>query len=424
MGRLDPRTDARRSGAWSGLLLLLVCSPLLLPWTCSGGGSRVQGDLPEPPPSEAPWPELAAWAAEGYRALGFPVPPGPVPLRVEPESDRSQLLDAAAQDFADEVRAVTPSQNADTRWMIKRALGHRAAASPADQLEADAQALIGSTPLWFDRRSGTICVLAHHPFFDGSHGDRGEAEPWHLMAHEVAHLLQDRRHPLRQLCSGATYEEQLVKKCLMEGEAELRSLALMLGMRGESLLEADPAACQAELRRLYARGAPSFYDAGFRYLLGVLQDEGWEAVELALLDPAVSSRDLLSTDPGDILPVLEVVLPAWPEPAAIEAQWEDVVGAWGLLTLLGSDYPDPLRSGDLIDVALAWRGDRLAVMRRPDGVTALMWRLVFDDEQACARAAEFFAGSEGTVARHGPVLDFVWSPVPALERRLLERLGS
>jgi hypothetical protein len=287
---------------------------------------------------------------------------------------------------------------------------------------------MGSTPLWYDRRRGTIRVLEHHPFFGGREDvlSGAQCRPWHLMAHEVAHALQDQRASLRDVYArSATYEEHVVRKCLFEGEAELRMLALALAADGRALVEADPAWCEAELERLFGRPDPSFYDAGFAYLLRELRGGGWEAVERAVLDPRVTSRDLLAdAGAGAATSPVQLSLPAWPELGAVEYAWEDVVGAWGMLGILSDDYPDPAALEPLRALLSGWRGDRLAVARRADGVCVAMWRIALSDEPSARALLAYFAGAEATVLQRGAVLDFAWSPVPFLQQALIERLDA
>lgn len=376
--------------------------------------------------TEAGWNALAAWALEGYGALGFPVPPDPLVVEVAAGADPGELFDHAARDFAIEILDVAPRTSAETRWILRRALGRASASSPEAQLGLDVARLISSTPLWYDRRRGTIHVLGHHPFFGAPGGEPAAAEclPWHLMAHEVAHALQDHRVSLLEVYArSATYEEHVVRKCLFEGEAELRMLALALSVDGISLAETDPAWCAAELERLFGRASPSFYDAGFSYLLGELRAGGWEAVEDAVLRPRVTTRDLLAGDAARV-PPKEIALPDWPDPSAVEYAWEDVVGAWGMLGILAGDYPDPEALEPLRALLLRWRGDRLCVARRTDGVCLAAWRIALSDEASARALVQHFSGAEGTVLQRGAVVDFAWSPVPALQHALIEHLDA
>ena len=244
------------------------------------------------------------------------------------------------------------------------------------------------------------------------------------MAHEVAHALQDHRVPLRDVYArSATYEEHVLRKCLFEGEAELRMLALALAVEGIDVASADPDWCAAELERLFGRAPPSFYDAGFAYLLGELRAGGWRAVDRAVLDPRVTTRDLLAGESAGAAPG-PIALPGWPEEAAVEYAWEDVVGAWGMLGILGGDYPDPGELEPLRALLLRWRGDRLAVARRADGVCLAAWRIVLADEESARALVPWFRGAEGTVLQRGSSVDFAWSPVPALQQALIERLDA
>ena len=78
----------------------------------------------------ATWEELAAWASGGYRALGFLSED--LQVAVEPVSARDPglPLDDAARAFALELLEVAPRTDAETRWILRRALGLPSAGSP------------------------------------------------------------------------------------------------------------------------------------------------------------------------------------------------------------------------------------------------------------------------------------------------------
>jgi hypothetical protein len=384
-----------------------------------------------PPPAgpdraAPPWDALAQWAAAGYAALGFADAPEEVRVEVLAQADPAAVLDEAAREFALEVLDVGPRTNAETHWIVRRALGRAAEDSPEELLAHEVERQIRSTPLWYDRRTRAVRVVGGHPLLAAPPGAGAEGaawEPWHLMAHEVAHALQDRRAPMRDT-RAATYEEQIVRKCLYEGEADLRMLALAAAVDGRDLGDAGAAWCEAELERLFERAAPSAYHAGFRHLLAAFQAGGWGAVERAVLAPEVTSRDLLA-GPG-VPPVrpASVGLPGWTAVehlGAVEYEWRDEVGAWGILGMLDDGYGDAEELGELV---LRWRADRLAVARRTDGVTVVMWRIVLADGAAATALARCFAHAEGTLSQQGAILDFAWSPVKALERETLEALES
>ena len=72
----------------------------------------------------------------------------------------------------------------------------------------------------------------------------------------------------------------------------------------------------------------------------------------------------------------------------------------------------------------AWRADELCVVRRVDGITVLMWRVLVADEVSARALAERFAASDGTASFAGTTVDFAWSPVKQLELATLERLEA
>jgi hypothetical protein len=390
-----------------------------------------------PPPAgsraDAPWSRLAGWAAESYAALGFPDAPPSVQVDVLEEADPARLMGHAAREFALEVMDVGTRTQTDTHWILRRALDIRSEDTPEAQLSHEVERMIRATPLWYDRRLCAVRVVGAHPLFAkagfAQAGGGAAWEPWHLMAHEVAHALQDRRAPFREAqVDTETYEAHVVKKCLYEGEADLRMLALAAAMDGRDLVAAGADWCNAEIARLFERATPSYYEAGFRYLLGELFAGGWPAVESAVLVPRVSSRDLLTGARTASEPAA-LELPAWPAVIAgsIEHEWRDEVGAWGILALLaeaGVDVETSDELGELVELVSTWRADGLAVACRTDGVAVLMWRIVASDAEAAHALAHRLAVSAGTASFAETTVDFAWSPVKPLELLALEQLEA
>jgi len=432
---------------------LALCAALLaVSASCGRPSAEVEAPAPDssdapfsglvaPPPhatrADAPWDRLAGWAAESYAALGFPDAPPSVRVDVLDEVDPREMFDRAAREFALEVKGSGAQAQTDTHWILRRAFNALAAESPDEQISREAERIVHATPLWYDRRLCAVRVIGAHPLFSRE-ADAADAparaawEPWHLMAHEVAHALQDRRAPFRdRLDEPETYEANVVRKCLLEGEADLRMLALAAAVDGRGLFSAESsdederAWCFDELARLFDRETPSYYEAGFRYLLGELERGGWKAVEGAVGTPRITSRDLLAGVQAPREPI-SLVLPAWPGELASSAEheWRDEVGAWGILALLVEAGNVDGDAAQDVELVTAWRADELCVVRRVDGITVLMWRVLVADEVSARALAERFAASDGTASFAGTTVDFAWSPVKQLELATLERLEA
>lgn len=228
-----------------------------------------------------------------------------------------------------------------------------------------------------------------------------------VLAHELVHALQDRRHGLATLGGDAalTTDGSLAIASLVEGEASLYQDLFMLAAQGAPLGLFDFPRFFAEVAS-YGAGltlgagsplltAPSI----FPYTYGT-----WYAGEHWLTNGSSGVVALFSSPPSTTLEVLGGAAPsvAW-EAAATPLDGyllagDDSAGAWVTVAMLAAL---PVRGGTLQLTRLArhWRGDRFwiyATEEEPQAV-ATTWAIDWDE----AAAAEEFATLAATLAPAG-----------------------
>lgn len=225
-------------------------------------------------------------------------------------------------------------------------------------------------------------------------------------AHEFTHQLQDQRVDLDALGLDASDQSDraLARLALVEGDAvsvQATWMAERLDARelGEVLASAlDPEALEA-LRRApaYLRDTATFpYEDGFAFVSRILAGGGYDALDAVYQDPPDSTEQVLHPDKYlEREPPIAVELPAglaeelaagWTE-AARDTLGELILRTW-------------LREGG-VSVANAraasagWGGDRLALLRGPDGAVAVALLTAWD---TAADADEFAAAARLAVA--------------------------
>ena len=225
-------------------------------------------------------------------------------------------------------------------------------------------------------------------------------------AHEFTHQLQDQRFDLGALGIDASdqSDQALARLALVEGDAtavQTEWMTSYLDARelGEVLAAAlDPAALEAlQNAPAYLRDTATFpYEDGFAFVSRILAGGGYGAVDAAYADPPDSTEQVLHPD-------LYLQRQA-PIPVAIPSGLAQDLGAgWTVATqdTLGElIFRIWLREGG-VSVANAraasagWGGDRLALLRGPDGAIAVALLTEWDTS---ADADEFAAAARLAVA--------------------------
>ena len=231
-----------------------------------------------------------------------------------------------------------------------------------------------------------------------------------VLVHEFVHVLQDREVDLAVVKQAAgTYDQGLAVDAVIEGEAQFqqeRFLASMLGF--------DPA--QIDWDRLFENGVDDGEQALFQqdsvmtaaweifpYSWGARRVHlGWDATGHA------GVLDLFASPPADTQVLMASVdaVATDVEPVPIDApvptdDWaplgDDVLGAFGTFELLGKRTS--LYTAR--ELALAWRGDRLAIYGGAGdqhvAQTAVVWQCEFADAASATKAEQRLRAGAGTV---------------------------
>lgn len=227
-------------------------------------------------------------------------------------------------------------------------------------------------------------------------------------AHEFTHQLQDQRLELSALDLDVhdQADRSLARLALVEGDAvSVQSTWMTENLSPQQLGEVmsaamDPAALKAlsDAPRYLRETALFPYNDGFAFVSGLLTQGGYAAVDAAFKDPPASTEQILH--PAKYLkhePPIAVKLPA-KLAATLGAGWslaaEDTLGEEVLRIWLEGVLSTP----DAAAAAAGWGGDRLALLRGPNGAVAIALRTEWDTP---ADAAEFLAAAVRTDAGLG-----------------------
>jgi hypothetical protein len=239
--------------------------------------------------------------------------------------------------------------------------------------------------------------------------DRGEVsndlEANAMLAHEFVHAWQDRRHDLGSFGNepGIDSDRALALSSVVEGEAMLYQLLLLLAYRGVSLDRANYTGMfqslidQAEQLSV-TNGSPMVtaseifpYTYGARYM-----GERWLAASQDGLDqifeqPPQSSLEVMWRGSNANLPSVEPfsVLPA--PLAGYRFVADDVAGAWVMFSRL-LEVPADVGSDStaLRQLSTGWKGDRFWVYQSEDAAldTAVVWWTDWVDAASASRFAD------------------------------------
>jgi hypothetical protein len=221
-------------------------------------------------------------------------------------------------------------------------------------------------------------------------------------AHEFTHQLQDQRFGLDKLGLAAAdqSDRSLARLALVEGDAvSVQTTWMTKHLTSQQLGEVmsaalDPAALKAfNNAPPYLRDTSLFpYQQGLTFVTGLLAQGQYGAVDAAFKNPPDSTEQILH--PEKFLtrePPLVVKLPS-DLAATVGPGWsvagEDTLGEFLLnLWLRLGGVP----SADAAAAAAGWGGDRLALLRGPDGAVQVRLFTVWDtpaDADAFAAAAQ------------------------------------
>lgn len=301
----------------------------------------------------------------------------------------------------------------DARRSMRDAFGLASSASEAELRERTARELAAATPVRFDRASNSLVydrerTLAKAPF-----------------EHELLRqLVLARREKLMPLAAalGAKPEERVtadaaaVQRALRAGEAEFVADTVLdaRGQRPDD--DAKPATSLDPLPRLLRESGRAYMRQ--RSLLGGFDStqSGWDELPASteqLLHPEKLHRDRPRP----------VSFPAWSEKAGVTGvEYDDELGELGLLALLVEAGVE-LERARL--AAVGWDGDRMQILRGPNGATAHVWRLYFDRPEDVRQFAEHWRlKASGQLIARALTCDWVRSDSVAFATTLVEELAA
>jgi hypothetical protein len=343
----------------------------------------------DPAGSERPAAEIYAEIREAVAAIRNLQPSADVdPVTI----DEAQLRANFEAEFD---RVQTPAQLKDSEDLLIT-LGLLPPGSSLRAITLDFQA--GQVAGYYSPEDDELFVVSR----SGGLGPAEEA----TYAHEFTHQLQDQRFDLGALGFDAIdqSDQALARLALVEGDATSVQTTWMtenLDARelGEVLAAAlDPAALEA-LRRApaYLRDTATFpYEDGFAFVSRLLAQGGYAAIDAAYADPPNTTEQVLHPDKYLVRePPVAVALPDGVA-AALGSGWtvaaQDTFGEL-ILRIWLREGGVPI--ADARAASAGWGGDRVALLRGPDGALAVAHRTAWD---TAADADEFAAAARIAVA--------------------------
>ena len=352
----------------------------------------------EPAGSERPATEIYAeirQAVIGIRDLQPSADVDPVTI------DEAQLRVNFEKEFD---RAQTPAQLKDSEDLLIT-LGLLPPGASLRAITLDFQA--GQVAGYYSPEDDELFVVSR----SGGVGPAEEA----TYAHEFTHQLQDQAFDLGALGFDAIdqSDQALARLALVEGDATSVQTTWMtqnLDARelGEVLAAAlDPEALEA-LRRApaYLRDTATFpYQDGFAFVSRLLADGGYDAIDAAYANPPDTTEQVLHPDLYfERDPAVEVAIPGGLA-EQLGTGWtvgaQDTLGELILRIWLREGG---VQVTDSLAASAGWGGDRVALLRGPDGALSIALLTVWDtttDADEFAASARIAVGklpSGGAVA--------------------------
>jgi len=344
-----------------------------------------------------------------------------------------------------------------SREEIRRyVLARMAEEYPAEELELDRRLLVklGLIPESLDYRRTLVRLLTEQVagYYDPKTRSLYVAdwvpveEQLPVMAHELAHALQDQHFDLDKLLEGVKGNEDATQAhvAVVEGEGLGLMLEYVLNPVGASFLDIpDIVQMQknqmADARQRFDvfRQVPAFfqeallfpYVQGARFLQYHVRRNGWGGVNRLYADLPRSTEQILHPEKyesprDDPTPVAHP-----PLPAGLGGRWERIYGNVLGEFMLGLVLDEFLEESPAREAASGWDGDSVQLYQAPNGELALLVRSVWDTERD---AAEFFDAYEKLIRLKYSQAEALGDPDEASPRRrwgtetdtlILERTG-
>jgi hypothetical protein len=226
-------------------------------------------------------------------------------------------------------------------------------------------------------------------------------------SHEYDHALQDQHFDLEAIQEGLEdqADRSMARQALVEGDAYLlMTYWLQQHLTSAEIGEVITASSDPELAAALER-IPQIVQSqilfaatqGTQFALALQLAGGWEAVDLAFTSPPESTEQIIHPEKYESREApVDVDLPD-DLASRMGSGWslvqENTMGEHQTSIWLGAPTTAVAADG-----AAGWGGDRIAVLRGPDGAWAIAWHTVWD---AADDAAEFEAAADAAVAKAG-----------------------
>jgi hypothetical protein len=226
------------------------------------------------------------------------------------------------------------------------------------------------------------------------------------LAHEFVHAWQDRRHDLGNFDgdTAADSDLALARTSVVEGEAMLYQLLLILAYRGVNLKQANYAGmfqglvAQGE-QLASTQGSPMVtasgifpYTYGARYMGEHWLDGSHEELDQIFEQPPASTLEVM-WEGSVAMPAIE---PLQLMPAPLDGYrfvTDDVAGAWVMFSRLLELSGTLQDASTLRELSARWRGDRFWVYQSEDAAldTAVVWWIDWADAPSATQFAQAMA---------------------------------
>lgn len=234
-----------------------------------------------------------------------------------------------------------------------------------------------------------------------------------VVVHEIVHALQDQHFDTLDSSSDEAWSDdaESVINAVVEGDA---TLSMMVYTIAKAQLPVDPTTMPGLRQRLRTKGRialpqsealsnvppyfghimSSFYLEGAAFIGELRRIGGWKAVDGAHRNPPRGTRDILHTeDYVKATPITDFDIPnRLPGLSGYKRIASERLGE-----LESSAFLLPIGDIDRIfQAAEGWSGDRFAIYQDENGTLALVWRVIFLNEN---EAREFYdAAHDATIA--------------------------
>lgn len=244
-------------------------------------------------------------------------------------------------------------------------------------------------------------------------------DPARLVTHELVHAHQDQKYDLQALYARnkATLEQVRIIHMIMEGEAEMASIAATRKAIGLSMDDLSPADLASDLEAILSGELSVIYREGREFVFDRYKAGGWPAVARCFEKPPTSMEQVLHPAKlGKDLPTV-VTLPDLGLPAELDDRFGES-SVYFMLLALGVD-------NDVAFLAAAgWDGDAFRILKAPDGARMVTWRTLWDRARDAEQFESAMQSAQGRAVRRGRVVDWVGGGSVAWIDKLQKKLGA